>query len=240
MSGKGSDMKNLLLIILVLMLFGYPVYASNLQLSESSVKFGNVKEGPPVEKKITITNGGTETINIANISTSCACTTVNLKKSALEPGESTELLITYNTFKYPGKFDKTVTILTGPEGNEETVIHLLGNVTPVPMGVIAMEPRKTVVGELQTGKENNVPIVIKNEGDALLTVSRIYSSKFNKEYYNESNSEGIKIAPGKEYKVYLSIIPPKPGRFLDVILIFSDARNEIGKGYKGLLSGTAK
>ena len=38
----------------------------------------------------------------------------------------------------------------------------------------------------------------------------------------------------------LLIKPAEPGRFLDTILIYSDARNDIGKGYKGILSGTAK
>ncbi|MFC1838383.1 DUF1573 domain-containing protein [Thermodesulfobacteriota bacterium] len=232
--------KCLSLSILGILLFVYSAHASNLKLSESSINFGSVKEGPPVTKTITLTNEGTELLTISNTATSCACTTVGLSKSSLNPGESTELLITYDTYKYPGKFDKTVTIFTGPEGKEENVIHISGNVDPIPMGVIEMEPRKTVVGELMANEGNHVQIKIKNKGDAPLRVSRIYSTKFKKEYYNAKNSGEIEIGTGGIYKVDLKVTPPKPGRFLDVILIYSDARNDIGKGYKGLISGTAK
>ena len=226
-------------ITLGIFLFACSAHAANLKLSESSINFGNIKEGPPVEKTITITNQGTGAVNIANTATSCACTSVKLAKTSLEPGESTKLLITYNTYKYPGKFDKTVTVFTGTDGKEETVIHLLGNVDPIPMGVIAMEPRKTDVGILKANQGNEVQIVIKNEGDAPLTISRIYSLKYKKEYYNGGDSGGIKIAAGGENKIDLVITPRAAKGILDIIMIYSDARNDDGKGYKGILSGSA-
>lgn len=234
-------MKRLLTFTLIGMLFcAFSANASDLMLSESSIKYGNIKEGPPVEKTVILTNKGTDTVTIANTVTSCACTSVKLSKTSIEPGENAELLITYNTYKYPGKFDKTITIFTGPEGKEETIIHMLGNVEPIPMGVIAMEPRKTSVGELTANSGNKVQIVLKNKGDASFTITRIYSSKFKTEYFNADDSEGITIPTGKKHTIDLVVTPQKPGRFLDTILIYSDARNDIGKGYKGLLSGTAK
>ena len=232
--------KCLILSILVILLCVCSAHASNLKLSESSINFGNIKEGPPVEKAIILTNKGNNTVTIANTVTSCACTTVKLSKTSLEPDENAELLITYNTYKYPGKFDKTITIFTGAEGKEETVIHILGNVDPIPMGVIAMEPRKAAVGELTANSGNNVQIVLKNKGDAPFTITRIYSTKYKTEYYNAENSEGIKIPAEEEYTMDLVVTPSKPGRFLDSVKIFSDARNDDGSGYKGLLSGTAK
>ena len=232
--------KCLSLSILGILLFVYSDYASNLKSSESSINFGNIKEGLPVEKTVIITNDGTDTVTIANTVTSCACTSVKLSKTSLEPGENAELLITYNTYKYPGKFDKTITIYTGPEGKEETVIHMRGNVDPIPMGVIGMENRKTPVGDLTVKSENKVQIVLINEGDAPLTVSRIYSAKFDLDYFNAKESGSITIPAGQKYKMDLVVTPQKSGRFLDTILIFSDARNDFGKGYKGLLSGTAK
>jgi hypothetical protein len=234
-------MKQLLIIALSgALFFANSANAADLELSETSVNFGNIKEGPPVKKKITLTNTGNEKITIANTVTSCACTSVNLSKISLEPGEVSELMITYNTYKYPGKFDKTITIFTGPDGKEETVIHILGNVDPIPMGVIAMNPRKVDVGELKANSANTVQIVIENEGDAPLTVSRIYSNKYKAEYFSAKDSKGIKIDAGQKYTIDLNVTPSEPGRFLDTIFIYSDARNDIGKGYKGLLSGTAK
>jgi len=123
---------------------------------------------------------------------------------------------------------------------EETVIRLVGNVSPIPMGVIRMEPRKTDVGELDLNLENKVQVVIENDGDAVFTISRIVSQKFDTEYFSTGESSGIEIAPGQNTTITLLVKPEEPGRFLDRIAIYSDARNDIGKGYTGLLSGTAK
>ena len=163
-----------------------------------------------------------------------------LGKRLLEPTESTELEITYKTYKYAGKFDKSVSVFSGPDGREETVIRLVGNVEPMPMGVIRMEPRKTDVGLLRANRENQVQVVIENTGDAALTISRIISTKSNAVYFNGENSDPIILGSGEKSTVTFSIKPDQLGRFLDTILIYSDARNDIGKGYKGLLVGEVK
>lgn len=131
-------------------------------------------------------------------------------------------------------------MFTGPEGKDETVIHLVGYVDPIPMGVIEMVPRRTEVGSLTANKKNEVQIVIKNTGNATLTVSRIVSQKFNTVYFDGEKEGPMVIDAGRQRTVNLVINPPKPGRFLDTILIFSDARNDIGKGYKAILAGEVK
>jgi hypothetical protein len=108
------------------------------------------------------------------------------------------------------------------------------------MGVIAMEPRKTDVGVLIPNKENEVQIVIKNNGDAALTVSRIASTTNDSVYFDAENQSPIVLAAGEKRTVKIFVKPVRSGRFLDTIFIYSDARNDIGKGYKALLSGEAK
>ena len=105
------------------------------------------------------------------------------------------------------------------------------------MGVLRMEPRKTEVGTLALGKDNEVQVVFENDGDADLTITRIVSQKSDTVYFEAEEAEGIKIAPGRNAAINLVVKPTEPGRFLDRIAIFSDARNDIGKGYTGLLSG---
>lgn len=100
-----------------------------------------------------------------------------------------------------------------------------------------MEPRKTVIGELALNKDNEVQVVFENDGDANFTINRIVSQKSDAVYYTAEKSGGITVAPGKNATVKLVVKPTTPGRFLDRIVIYSDARNDIGKGYTGLLSG---
>lgn len=44
--------------------------AGDLQLSESTIDYGTIKEGPPAVKRVVLTNGGTKTLTIANVTTS--------------------------------------------------------------------------------------------------------------------------------------------------------------------------
>ena len=110
----------------------------------------------------------------------------------------------------------------------------------MPMGVIRMEPRKTEVGELDANRENEVQILVENDGDAACTISSIVSQKSEIEYFKAEEGRGIEIAPGQNATIKLLVKPEEPGRYLERILIYSDARNDIGKGYTGLISGTAK
>ncbi|WP_461208620.1 DUF1573 domain-containing protein [Desulfocurvus sp. DL9XJH121] len=210
--------------------------AGQLEISETQVRFGDMQEGPDARKTITLTNASKEPAVIANVSTSCACTTTELDKTSLAPGDTATMVITYHTFKYPGKFDKTVHVFTGPGGTTEDVIHILGYVDPVPMGVMEVTPRKTEVGALVAGKANPVKIVVTNAGDAPMTVTSVESRKFGKVYWRGS----LAVAPGRSADVAFEVAPGGPGRFMDIIMVHSDARNDIGQGFKAVLTGEAK
>lgn len=144
--------------------------------------------------------------------------------------------ISYNTYKYPGKFDKTVHVFTGKDGKTEDVIHIVGYVEPIPMGVMEVVPRKTVLGSLKSGKSNAVKVVLKNAGDAPMVVSTIKSRKTNTVYWTGK----ITLKAGESTPVEFEVTPKKSGRFMDIIMVHSDARNDIGKGYKAVLMGSAE
>lgn len=108
------------------------------------------------------------------------------------------------------------------------------------MGVIRVEPRKADVGVLSANSENEVQIVLENTGDAALTVSRIESTTNDSVYFDAEKTGAIVLAAGEKRTAKFFVKPSQPGRFLDVIFVYSDARNDIGKGYKALLSGEAK
>lgn len=108
------------------------------------------------------------------------------------------------------------------------------------MGVIGVEPRKTDVGVLTANRENEVQIVIENTGDAALTVSRIASTTNDSVYFDAEKEGAIVLAAGETRTAKFFVKPGQPGLYLDVIFIYSDARNDIGKGYKALLSGEVR
>ncbi|BDQ37031.1 hypothetical protein SYK_13910 [Pseudodesulfovibrio nedwellii] len=146
------------------------------------------------------------------------------------------MVISYNTFKYPGKFDKTVTVSTGEGKESQQTIHIVGYVDPIPMGVMVVTPRKTTVEGLVNGKATPTKIMIKNSGDASMTVTAVKSRKFKTTYWQGA----LKLEAGQTAPIEFLVTPNKLGRFMDIIMVYSDARNDIGKGYKAVLIGETK
>ena len=210
--------------------------APALSISETKVDFGSLTEGPVASKTVTLTNMSKEVITIQNVISSCSCTTTALGQSSINPGESAKLTINYNTFKYPGKFDKTVTVVTGNATDQSQLIHIVGDVQPMPMGEMEIVPRKIILEGLIAGKKCTAKIVLKNTGNALMTVSKIESHKFKTVYW-----KGIQTIPaGKSAQINFMIAPQNKGKFMDILFVHSDARNDIGNGYKAVLIGDAQ
>ena len=64
-------MKRLKLVLpLALILHTAAAYAGDLKVSETMIEYGVIKEGPPVVKKVLLTNSGSQTLDIANVTTS--------------------------------------------------------------------------------------------------------------------------------------------------------------------------
>lgn len=58
------------IVILGMLLPAAPARAEDLRVSESLINYGTVKEGPPVVKKVVLTNGGSQPLTIADAAAS--------------------------------------------------------------------------------------------------------------------------------------------------------------------------
>lgn len=73
------------------------------------------------------TNTGVEPIVITGVRTSCGCTKAVQPESAVAPGETAEIAVTYDT-KRVGSFTKTITVTT--DKTEPLILTISGNVLP--------------------------------------------------------------------------------------------------------------
>lgn len=207
-----------------------------LKADARNIAFGNMVEGVAAQKIVQLKNTGTAPIKITNVTTSCACTTTMLSRHELLPGQTTELTIVYNTYKFPGKFEKYVTVFTDGDPRKELCISIHGYVKAIPMGVLNVEPRKIELGEVAVGVAKPGTITVSNEGDATVTVNRMVSKKYKTVYFNGS----LSIPAGKTQTIPFSVTAPEAGRFLDYVMIYSpDARNVTPEGYKVVIAADA-
>jgi uncharacterized protein DUF1573 len=82
---------------------------------ERSIDLGIMREGETKSATFVIENQGTADLNIRSVRTSCGCTIprkLTAEESRVEPGESVEILATFDSKHRRGKQRKTVTVET--------------------------------------------------------------------------------------------------------------------------------
>ena len=70
---------------------------------------GKIDRGVVAKKELTIKNAGTEKLVLGNVEVSCGCTGTVVSNKELLPGDTTSLLITFNSKNFNGPVHKTVT-----------------------------------------------------------------------------------------------------------------------------------
>lgn len=155
----------------------------------------------------------------------------------MQPSQATELKIVYNTYKFPGKFEKFVYIeLEGVKEEPET-ISLHGEVEPIPMGVLEVNPRKLDAGKMTLNEPVRLELALRNIGDADLRIQTIISQKQEKQHFDAARDGELIIAPGASKSVPLVMEARQKGRFMDYIMVHADARNVTEVGYKVVVVG---
>ncbi len=86
--------------------------AGRLEVDTLVYDFGEVEPGSSVEGKFVLTNTGKEVIELNPPGKSCGCTLTKLKTNVLQPGESTDLGITFKAGDHPGKTSKKLWVTT--------------------------------------------------------------------------------------------------------------------------------
>lgn len=122
--------KVLISVALLVVLSGIAVFAApQIAVDNGVYSFGTVVAGVVVTHTFVITNAGDKTLTISKAQPSCGCTTTDLAKKNLAPGESVNLDITFDSVGYGGR---TVTKLIDVYSNDPTqpklVLQLKGTV----------------------------------------------------------------------------------------------------------------
>jgi len=90
-----------------------------IEITPLSYDFGEIEFGKIVNYNFKIKNSGQEVLEIKRVATSCGCTTANALKTKINPGEETELSVTYDTAAMgDGSHGK---------GSQERIIYIKSN-----------------------------------------------------------------------------------------------------------------
>ncbi|GAB4280152.1 MAG: DUF1573 domain-containing protein [Marinilabiliales bacterium] len=174
----------LLFILLVISGFTYSQQkAPAISFKEEVYDFGTIKEEDgSVTCTFEFTNTGNEPLIINNVKASCGCTTPDWTKTPVAPGKKGYVKATYNPKNRPGKFNKTITVMSNAE-TPAKVLRIQGEVTPSPKTVYDLYPQQ--MGDLRL-KSNHISFMtikntevktneleIMNDGDTAISITFI-------------------------------------------------------------------
>ena len=98
-----------------------PITAA-MSFDKVSHDFGTIEEGDTVQTTFTFTNTGKADLLIVDARGSCGCTVPKYPKNTpIKPGESGEILVSFDSSNKPNMQQKTVTISANTQSGRETL-----------------------------------------------------------------------------------------------------------------------
>jgi hypothetical protein len=90
--------------------------------------FGTVPVNTKVKHDFTLTNKGKSDLYLRKVSASCGCTVVQPSKTVIPPGESTVIMVTYNTQGRSGADKKAITVITNDPRKSKSILWIKATV----------------------------------------------------------------------------------------------------------------
>jgi hypothetical protein len=101
--------------------------AAVISFESGMYNFGKISQGEKVNHEFKFKNTGKSPLIITNATATCGCTTPDIPKAPIKPGESGVIKVVFNSAGKMGMQDKIVTITSN--GNPATTeVHLIGEV----------------------------------------------------------------------------------------------------------------
>lgn len=122
--------------------------------------FQNLARGAQAEHRFTITNLYQEDIHIASVGSSCGCTAPTVTKSTIKSGETAELIAKFDTVKFKGAHNATVTVTFDRPNYAEVRLQIDGFVRRD----VVFKPGQIELGTVDAGKTIEKQVSVQYAG----------------------------------------------------------------------------
>jgi Protein of unknown function (DUF1573) len=167
--------------ILFLFSIGFAqMFQPELVVQNKTHDFGTITTGDIVVHTFVLTNNGGDVLKIDGVKASCGCTAAKPDKSELAPGESTNLVVTFNSKGRRGPQKKTIRITSNDPQNKEMLLSITADVADKEdtsgSPSIQFSESNHDFGNLKEGDVVDYTFKFSNAGDGLLKISDITTS----------------------------------------------------------------
>jgi hypothetical protein len=118
-------MSQIFAMLLSMLLLPFAANASRLEWDQTEARIELKPGEEQARATYIVTNKGEETIRIAQVKTSCGCTGSILTKKILKPGESTEIIGTFNKGKRQGLNHNKLQVFLDNQAEAVATLHMI-------------------------------------------------------------------------------------------------------------------
>jgi uncharacterized cupredoxin-like copper-binding protein len=145
--------------------------------------FGTVEQGQIATHNFTLVNNGDDILKITDVHASCGCTAAKPDKNELDPGESINIKVEFNSADKMGKQEKWIYVKTNDPNNKELKFKFTGNVLEVSelknstfVPQLYFSETQHDFGNVKEGQVVDYTFKFKNTGKGILEVKNVSTS----------------------------------------------------------------
>lgn len=162
-----------------------------LVVPEPEFNFGKVDNSETVEHDFILRNEGTGVLKIESVRASCGCTTTELEKNELAPGEEIKIHAATNLKGRQGPQTKSITVMTNDPDNPSYQLRIVGEA----IASIAIEPMSVQFGRIMDDEPREATVVIQSNKPEISF--KVLSAELDG--IDFVKHEIIEVEPGKKY-----------------------------------------
>jgi hypothetical protein len=152
-------------------LTGEAMAAPQLVIDQAEFDFGIAPQNSRISHTFLLRNAGSDTLVINKVVPGCGCTKAPLKKSALAPGEETEIEIIFSTGQYNGPVTKHPRLETNAiPASQNLAFRATVTNRPDSTFPILVKPYKLDISQFGQTERNQMRFMINNISDQQVSI----------------------------------------------------------------------
>lgn len=151
------------------------VKASKIEVPNAVFDFGTVSEGEKIAHTFKIKNSGAAALTIDRVVPDCGCTVSTASTKVIEPEDSGEISVEFDTTGFSGQKVKTVRIYTNDPEQETVMLSLRGEISPD----ISVDPPRVMFGRVVKDQikdlSQTIRVSVREDSKTRITGVKSYS-----------------------------------------------------------------
>ena len=176
--------------------------------------FGKIHTDRPYKHEVVITNDGSDTLIISEVSSSCGCTAALMSNDHIAPHDSGALGITFDAKRFNGKVAKSVSFKTNDPSQSNVHINFSAQINRI----LEVTPEYLIFSHVKVDSPATEQLIISNDTDQRVHITSVKTSSDVLSVKLSKNT----IIEGTEAVLTCTLQTSKPGTYNGNIEIRTD------------------